>query len=79
MPRAYAEDQLVEQPAIGLFAELGPAVKVPPRNAGVAGESIGYFSMRYKCVFVRRNSALPATAGEAMKPSASWFSASFLN
>ena len=22
-PRAYAEDQLVEQPAIGLFAELG--------------------------------------------------------
>ncbi len=23
MPRAYTEDQLVEQPAIGLFAELG--------------------------------------------------------
>jgi len=23
MPHSYAEDQLVEQPAIGLFAELG--------------------------------------------------------
>ena len=23
MPNAYSEDQLVEQPAIGLFAELG--------------------------------------------------------
>lgn len=23
MPHAYIEDQLVEQPAIGLFAELG--------------------------------------------------------
>jgi hypothetical protein len=23
MPNAYTEDQLVEQPAIGLFAELG--------------------------------------------------------
>lgn len=27
MPRAYTEDQLVEQPAIGLFAELLAAVK----------------------------------------------------
>lgn len=26
MPHAYTEDQLVEQPAIGLFAELGWAV-----------------------------------------------------
>jgi hypothetical protein len=25
MPHAYTEDQLVEQPAIGLFAELGQA------------------------------------------------------
>lgn len=23
MPRTYTEDQLVEQPAIGLFAEIG--------------------------------------------------------
>ena len=32
---AYTEDQLVEQPAIGLFAELGWAVAGPPSNAGV--------------------------------------------
>jgi type I restriction enzyme R subunit len=29
MPHAYTEDQLVEQPAIGLFAELGWAVVSP--------------------------------------------------
>src|SRR5436309_334411 len=29
MPHAHTEDQLVEQPAIGLFAELLPAVKPP--------------------------------------------------
>lgn len=54
MPRAYSEDQLVEQPAIGLFAELGWQVALPhphpdphpvgegaagpPPTAGVAGE-----------------------------------------
>jgi type I restriction enzyme R subunit len=38
MPHAYTEDQLVEQPAIGLFAELGWQVAGPPPNAGVAGE-----------------------------------------
>lgn len=35
---AYTEDQRVEQPAIGLFAELVCAVAGPPPNAGVAGE-----------------------------------------
>ena len=35
---AYTEDQLVEQPAIGLFGELGWQVAGPPPNAGVAGE-----------------------------------------
>jgi type I restriction enzyme, R subunit len=35
---AYTEDQLVEQPAIGLFAELGWQVAGPPPNVGVAGE-----------------------------------------
>lgn len=39
MPRAYTKDQLVEQPAIGLFAELGWAVAWPPPNTGVAGET----------------------------------------
>ena len=38
MPHAYTEDQLVEQPAIGLFAELGWQVAGPPPNAGIAGE-----------------------------------------
>ena len=38
MPHAFTEDQLVEQPAIGLFSELGWAVAGPPPNAGVAGE-----------------------------------------
>jgi type I restriction enzyme R subunit len=38
MPHAYTEDQLIEQPAIGLFAELGWAVAGPPPNAGVTGE-----------------------------------------
>jgi type I restriction enzyme R subunit len=38
MPHAYTEDQLVEQPAIGLFAELGWAVAGPSPDAGVAGE-----------------------------------------
>ena len=32
MPHAYTEDQLVEQPAIGLFAELGWQVAGPPRQ-----------------------------------------------
>jgi len=31
MPHAYTEDQLVEQPAIGIFAELGWQVAVPAR------------------------------------------------
>jgi len=30
MPHAYTEEQLVEEPAIGLFAELGWAVAGPP-------------------------------------------------
>ena len=36
---AYTEDQLVEQPAIGLFAELGWQVAAPPSSGGVAGEA----------------------------------------
>ena len=35
---AYTEDQLVEQPAIGLFGELGWQVAGPPPSAGVDGE-----------------------------------------
>jgi len=38
MPHAYTEDQLVEPPAVGWFAELGWAVAGPPPAVGVAGE-----------------------------------------
>ena len=38
MPHPYTEDQLVEQPAVGLFAELGWAVAGPLPNVGMAGE-----------------------------------------
>jgi hypothetical protein len=38
MPHAYTEDQLVGQPAIGLFAELGWQVAGPAPKADVAGE-----------------------------------------
>ena len=41
MPHAYTEDQLVEQPAIGLFAELGWQVAGPPPTAGVLGGTRG--------------------------------------
>lgn len=37
MPHAHTEEHLVEQPAIGLFAELGWAVAGAPPNDGVAG------------------------------------------
>ena len=40
MSHAYTEDQLVEQPAIGLFAELGWQVAGPPPNSGMAGEPL---------------------------------------
>jgi len=38
MPHAYTEDQLVEQPAIGLFAEFGWNVAGPPPHVGVVGD-----------------------------------------
>jgi type I restriction enzyme R subunit len=38
MPHAYSEDQLVEQPAIGLFAELGWEVAGPLPQSSVVGE-----------------------------------------
>jgi hypothetical protein len=71
---AYTEDQLVEQPAIGLFAEVGWAVAGPPPNAGVAGEPrdaglLGRETMgevvlvsRLRAALERLNPALPPEA-----------------
>ena len=71
---AYTEDRLVEQPAIGLFAELGWAVAGPPPNPGVAGEprDAGLLGRetkgevvlvsRLRAALVRLNPALPPEA-----------------
>jgi type I restriction enzyme, R subunit len=71
---AYTEDQLVEQSAVGLFAELGWAVAGPPPNAGVAGEprDAGLLGRetkgevvlvsRLRAALERLNSALPPEA-----------------
>ena len=52
MPRAYTEDQLVEQPAIGLFAELGWQVvsALEDPNPEVAGQ--GYARLRARGIVV---------------------------
>ncbi len=39
--RAYTEDQLVEQPAIGLFAELGWHVALPLSHPGPLRAGVG--------------------------------------
>jgi type I restriction enzyme R subunit len=41
MPHAYTEDQLVEQPAIGLFAELGWQTTVAMEEIFGAGGTLG--------------------------------------
>ena len=48
-------------------------------NAASWPENANPYSIRYKSVFVRRINASSVTAGEAMKPLARVFSASFLN
>jgi len=70
----YTEDQLVEQPAIGLFVELGWAVAGPPPNTGIAGEprDAGLLGRetkgevvlvsRLRAALVRLNPALPPEA-----------------
>jgi type I restriction enzyme R subunit len=41
MPHAYTEDQLVEQPAIGLFAELEWATSMSAEDGAVARGGLG--------------------------------------
>ena len=41
MPHAYTEDQLVEQPAIGLFGELGWTTVPVPRNVSARADCQG--------------------------------------
>ncbi len=70
MPHAYTEDQLVEQPSIGLFAELGWAVAEPPpnagepRDAGLLGRETKEVALveRLRAALVRLNPALPPEA-----------------
>jgi type I restriction enzyme R subunit len=52
MPHTYTEDQLVEQPAIGLFAELGYAVGHGPHLATgePAAERDGFGEVVQSCV-----------------------------
>ena len=69
MAHAYTEDQLVEQPAIGLFADLGwQTVSAMEETLGAAGtlgrETKGevVLATRLRSALVRLNPALPAEA-----------------
>ena len=69
MPHAYTEDQLVEQPAIGLFAELGwQTVSASEETFGPTGtlqrETKGEVVLvsRLRAALERLNSALPSEA-----------------
>ncbi len=69
MAHAYTEDQLVEQPAIGLFADLGwQTVSAMEETLGAAGtlgrETKGevVLATRLRLALVRLNPALPAEA-----------------
>ncbi len=73
MSRAYSEEHLVEQPAIGLFAELGWEVAGPPpgagaaeqRDAGLLGRETNsevVLAPRLQAVLTRLNPSLPPEA-----------------
>jgi type I restriction enzyme R subunit len=69
MPHAYSEDQLVEQPAIGLFAELGwGTVSAMEETFGITGtllrETKGEVVLvsRLRAALERLNPALPPEA-----------------
>ena len=69
MPHAYTEDQLVDQPAIGLFAELGwPTVSALKETFGKTGtllrETKGevVLESQLRAALERLNLALPPEA-----------------
>ena len=69
MPHAYTEDQLIEQPAIGLFAELGwQTVSALEESFGATGtllrETKGEVVLvsRLRAALERLNPALPPEA-----------------
>jgi type I restriction enzyme R subunit len=69
MPHAYTEDQLVEQPAIGLFAELGWQTVVAMEEIFGAGGTLGreasgevVLVSRLRAALTRLNPALPPEA-----------------
>ena len=69
MPHAYTEDQLVEQPAIGLFAELGWTTvaameEVFGANGTLGRETPGEVVLvsRLRAALVRLNPTLPTEA-----------------
>ena len=69
MPHAYNEDQLVEQPAIGLFAELGWQTVVAMEETFGAGGTLGreasgevVLVSRLHAALTRLNPALPPEA-----------------
>ena len=69
MPHAYTEDQLVEQPAIGLFAELGWQTVVALEEIYGAGGTLGreasgevVLVSRLRAALTQLNPALPPEA-----------------
>ena len=69
MPHAYTEDQLVEQPAIGLFAELGWTTVLALEEVFGAGGTLGretpgevVLVSRLRAALARLNPALPPEA-----------------
>jgi type I restriction enzyme, R subunit len=69
MPHAYTEDQLVEQPAIGLFAELGWATVSALEETFGAGGTLGRDTKsdavlvpRLRAALQRLNAAMPPEA-----------------
>jgi len=72
MPHPFTEDQLVEQPAIGLFAELGWQTVVVAEEVFGAGGSLGRESSgevvlvsRLRGALVKLNPSLPSDAIDA--------------